>query len=283
MRQFAFGAIATLAVAGAAMGQVIDGNLDASYGAPLSVQNTQSSFGGDSSLAAAYARISGGNLNLFFSGKLGNNFEKLVVFFDTTAGGQNTITGTPNQGVLGGVAGLTFDPGFSPDYMFQINGNGSNHFVDWADLNNPAGGVYVGSGGYNVVGGGLSGGAGFGVAATINNSGSGLPFGFGSLSAGDVAAAAAYGTGVEISIPLAVLNNPGANFTASAFILGGDGTTRSTQFLGGIGGGFANNDYGHVNGLNLGAIGGNQYFGIPTPGAAALLGIGALVAGRRRR
>jgi hypothetical protein len=283
MRQFVLGAVAATSVAGAAAGQVVDGNLDGSYGAPLVVQDTYSSFGGGNSLAAAYAQIGGGNLNLFFSGKLGTGFEKLVVFFDTVAGGQNTITGTPGQGVLGGIAGLTFDMGFSPDYMFQINGDGTTHYVDWADLNNPGGGVYLGSGGYNLVGGALSGGAGLGVSATINNSGSGLPFGFGVMNPADVAAAAAYGTGIEIRIPLGLLSNPTGAFTASAFILGGDGTTRSTQFLGGIGGGFSDGDYSSVAGLNLNHIPGNQYFVIPAPGSLALLGLGALAAGRRRR
>lgn len=283
MRQSAFGAIAAMCVAGVAVGQVIDGNLDGSYGSPLAVQNTYSSFGGNNSLAAAYAQVGGGNLNLFLSGKLGTGFEKLVIFFDTVAGGQNTITGTPNQGVLGNITGLTFDAGFSPDYMFQINGDGTNHYVDWADLNNPGGGVYVGSGGYNTVGGALTGGAGLGVGATINNAGGGLPFGFGSMTPGDVAAAAAYGTGIEIRIPLGLLSNPAGTFTASAFILGGDGSTRSTQFLGGVGGGIADGDYSGAGGLNLNNIGGNQYFGIPAPGSLALLGLGALVAGRRRR
>lgn len=283
MRQFVLGAVAATSFAGAVAAQVIDGNLDGSYGAPLAVQDTYSSFGSGNSLAAAYAQVGGGNLNLFFSGKLGTGFEKLVVFFDTVAGGQNTITGTPGQGVLGGIAGLTFDSGFSPDYMFQINGDGTNHYVDWADLNNPSGGVYVGSGGYNLVGGALSGGTGLGVAATINNAGSGLPFGFGAMNPGDVAAAAAYATGVEIRIPLGLLSNPAGTFTASAFILGGDGTTRSTQFLGGIGGGFSENDYSSVAGLNLSNIPGNQYFEIPAPGSLALLGLGVLAAGRRRR
>lgn len=274
--------VALALAAGTAQAVVVDGQRDAIYGSPIAVQDSQTSFGSGNSLAAAYCNSSGGNLNFFLSGTLGTGFEKLVLFVDTTPGGQNTIAGSPNTGVLGNIAGMTFDTGFNPDYMIQINGNGTDLYVDYADLNG-AGSGYAGQTTYGSAGVLAGGSAAPGLLATYLNSGPGLPFGFGLLNPSEVAAASAYATGAEFSIPLALIGSPTGSFYASAFIIGGDGSTRSTQFLGGVGGGIATNDYSGLSGLNLNNIAGQQNFLVPAPGTMALLGLGGLLAARRRR
>jgi hypothetical protein len=110
----------------------IDGTRDALYGSPIVVQNTQTGFG-DSNLgqvdyangseldaAYAYVDMSSQTLYLFLAGNLESNFNKLEIFFDTVAGGQNRLRGD-NSGVdFGGLNrmgddgsgnGLTFDQG----------------------------------------------------------------------------------------------------------------------------------------------------------------------------
>jgi hypothetical protein len=137
---------------------VIDGSLDAAYGAALSVQNTNTQFGnamngdfinegGGSELNAVYARVAGGRLYVFVAGNLetggeGKNFNKLEFFFDTKSGGVNTIVGaeqpggvdgfccggfpppnggnTTNFGALQRMNGLTFDADFNADYYVTL-------------------------------------------------------------------------------------------------------------------------------------------------------------------
>jgi hypothetical protein len=98
-------AILGLPVVALAAAPVVDGIVDRSiYGGPVSVQGVRTQFGDNnpspepfltwadgSELDAAYAKISGGNLYLFFSGNLQSNYNKLEIFFDTGAPGQNTI------------------------------------------------------------------------------------------------------------------------------------------------------------------------------------------------
>src|SRR4030095_10684152 len=79
---------------------VIDGTLDAPvYGAPFAVQTVQTGFGPhQSEIDAGYSHIENGKLYLFLSGNLESNFNKMVLFFDTRAGGQNVMRGD-NPGV----------------------------------------------------------------------------------------------------------------------------------------------------------------------------------------
>jgi hypothetical protein len=87
----------------------------------------QVDYANGSELDAAYAYVDMNNqiLYLFLSGNLESNFNKLEIFFDTVAGGQNRLRGD-NSGVdFGGLNrmgddgsgnGLTFDQGFEADY-----------------------------------------------------------------------------------------------------------------------------------------------------------------------
>ncbi len=132
----------TPAVVGAA--PVMDGTVDAAYGAPLALQTCRTGFGDSnnanpalsngSELDGLYAVVSGDRLYVMLTGNQQDNFNKLVVLFDTIAGGQNTMAGD-NIDVdfngLNAMAGLTFDTGFAPDY-----------FVSWGSGNGGGAGEY---------------------------------------------------------------------------------------------------------------------------------------------
>jgi hypothetical protein len=165
---------------------VMDGSADGldvlRYGAPKFTQNVFTGFGnntqangitcGGSELDAVYAFVWNNNtpadasddvLYLTVAGNLETNFNKLEVFFDTQAGGQNRLL-AGNSGVDGGGLqrmgdagtgnGITFDAGFEPDYWIGVT-NGSpgtpgffQLFANFAELPTvPSGlGYYVGNG-----------------------------------------------------------------------------------------------------------------------------------------
>ena len=149
---FSFFLAAGLVQPAAAQAPTVDGQLDAAfYGAPISVQNTPTSFGNatnghprfavqGSELDAAYARVSDGYLYLFIAGNLetcGNgiqwsvgNLNKLDIFVDAIPGGQNSLRGD-NVDVDGGAlscmghldtnnVGLRFDAGFEADFYLTF-------------------------------------------------------------------------------------------------------------------------------------------------------------------
>ena len=132
---------------------VLDGSVDAEYGAALSIQNTNTQFGngtngdpinggGGSEIDAVYAKVSGGRLYVTIAGNLETNFNKLELFFDSKTGGVNSLVGTDlpkgvdpfccggfpppnggntnNTGALQRMNGLTFDAGFNADYYMTI-------------------------------------------------------------------------------------------------------------------------------------------------------------------
>jgi hypothetical protein len=294
-------AMAMSLIAGAAMATpVIDGVLDAGQYTQLGVQNTQTGFGtaniGDpqyangSALANMYYRIEGGNLYLFIGGNVESNFNKLELFFANGSAGQNTLRGdNPNvdfdglnrMGTGNSQPGLTFDAGFQATHYFTMSCGGGTFglYANAADLTPTGGGVgnYLGT---NNGQGALSGGTNFWNAQiALDNSDS-------SASGGSGTVGPSYGnnvfTGVELCIPLASLGSPSSSLSVMAFINGSGHDYVSNQVLGGIGGGGNLADPRSVNFAN---IAGDQFFTIPipTPGAAAVLGLGALAAGRRRR
>ncbi len=123
----------------------LDGSLlNDNYGTPLSIQNTNTDFGdallgdqvadvepGGNELDAFYAKIESGRLYMFVAGNLNRDFTKLEFFFDTRAGGHNTLDGTMlptgvdefagGGGALQRMNGLTFDAGFEADYYLTFN------------------------------------------------------------------------------------------------------------------------------------------------------------------
>jgi hypothetical protein len=121
-------------------------------------------------------------LYVMVTGNLEASGNRITIFFDTVAGGQNTIlatTGAPLEGMggFGADPGLTFDTGFDADYMVSVNASRTTQpegtppandqyllYVDYAQLVSGVGAtkVYAGStvfpgvAGFN--GGALSGG-----------------------------------------------------------------------------------------------------------------------------
>ena len=296
-------ALAAGLMAAPAFGQAVNGEYRPFYGSAVAVQQVGTGFGdanvGDlqfangSELNAAYYANDGTNLRLLLTGNLESNFNKLELFFDTgAAGGQSSVNGS-GVGAMNNLTGFTFDTGFRANFWLSVTGGDIGGgvygmFVDGAALSGTgATGGYLGTNdGQN--GGALSGGANFlNALVAINNSNtSGV--GGGPANVGSPLLSQ---TGIEIAIPWASLGvAPGSEMRVMAFINGQNHDYASNQFLGalpaGTGnlGGDGNGGFnGSVGQLNMNNFAGNQFFVIPTPGAAALLGLGGLAAFRRRR
>jgi len=212
----------------------------AAYGPALAVQTVQTQFGdatppgstGGSELDAAYAAILGGRLYLLFTGNHEPNFNKLDVFIDSRAGGENTLSATPNYDFSPGpgvwistnLGGLTFDAGFTADYHLLSFWGGTTspyeaHFVDRqgggsAQVPGSAGAT-PNAVGLQAAGAILAGSLGPNASATAltqnleiainDNNAAGVA---GGTAAANAAAAAAVTTGMEFSIALADLGNP---------------------------------------------------------------------------
>ena len=274
-------------------GIIIDGIAEAAYGCPIAVQQIGSGFGnntqtnlqnnaGGSELDAAYGLVLDNVLFLTLAGNLENNGNELMIFFITGPGGQNTLTNVnPNIGNLnssgattnGTGPGLTFDPGFAPNYWIGVNGANQNPyrmFIDYAQLwpgaTNALGvatnGYYVGS--TTTTNGTLNGIANFnpfGIQGTINNSntngvdggpGGGNGCSTNSTGALESVAAAQVRSGVELAIPLGAIGSPTGAIAICAYIAGGPPYTYlSNQILGPVGTG---NPAVQVCQLNLGAV-----------------------------
>lgn len=240
----------------------IDGTRDAEYGSPTAVQTTQTGFGDNQSeLNALYTRYdaASGRLNVLLTGNIESNNNKLVLFFDTKAGGQNTLRNDNpdvnfnnlnrrygqqeirNNGVPTGMTGpgFTFDTGFDADYFLSFNRNGDNGgtlFGDFAELRTSGGGTggYLGSLASPNLGtaqGPMGGGSLPSLQVGYNDSNaSGVSGGNG---AADQTAAAAVTTGFEFSIDVSALDITG-DFKLMAFVNGSDHDYVSNQFLPGL-------------------------------------------------
>lgn len=333
------GFFAALAIAAPASAQiVVDGTKDAEYGAALAVQTVQTQFGnstggitGGGELDAGYAAIAGGRLYLMLTGNIENNFNNVSVFIDSKVGGENVLSNLPQydfNNVSQNFGGLTLDPGFAADYHFfgRWGGGGNAFEVDIADR---AGG---GSASVNVNGAVATTGAGTPVQSGVVNPGnnglnnvgnrvltgfltSPLEFGFnnnnsagvsGGTAAADQAAAAAVTTGLEFSVALADIGNPGFGdlIKIHAVYGNGDNNYHSNQILGGLptdmmngiamgtgnlGGNGSGGFTGSLSGVNFSSYAGDQFFSIrvpvpePASGVLAALAALAMAAAARRR
>lgn len=264
----------TVSQSGVALGAVtVDGTAESFYGCPIAVQQLQTQYGNASNsnavnangseLDAAYGIVQNNVLFLTLAGNLEANGNHLMLFFMTGPGGQQTLTNknpTVNGGILNLMGtygsnsnnpGLTFDPGFQPNYWMEANVSGGSIFLDYAQLW-PGGccdsngfatnGYFVG---YNHGTNGVmlldTGGKNpFNIQATINNSNTNGVEG-GTCASNTVSGvlesdlAALVRTGVELGIPLAAIGSPTGTIKVCAFIAGGSAAFTSNQLLGPLG------------------------------------------------
>jgi hypothetical protein len=324
MRKFFVAAIAGLMVSQAAASITVDGTVDASYGAPLAVQTVKTDFGdatdpagfgNGGELNAAYGKVWNGRLYVMVTGNVEKNFNKLHLFIDSKAGGENVLSGLPNYdgGRSQNFGGLTFDTQFAADYHVFGRWGGGNFEVDVVDraggtcTTNCGGDFGQGAGGAIQSGSILGSGGGttsfLSSAATFgfnNTNIAGVTGGTNALSVAEQAAAAAVTTGFEFSIALADIGNPaiGSTILVHAAYGNGDNNYHSNQFLGGLpgpqgnlggdgGGGFT----GNLAGINFNQYGGSQFFRIavtdeviPEPATLVMAGLAVLgLVGLRRR
>jgi hypothetical protein len=235
------------------------------------------------------------------TGNLEDNFNKLVLFFDSKTGGQNVLDtdtdygGTnpvvdpspypSDPGMFAKMAGgpsafalpTAFDAGFAADYALILR-HGYTGFANTFDVD------------YAIVGGGFgaasqylgvfdptlasSGVTGVGInSAPIeigfdNSNNGGVAFGTGSANQ---VAAAAVTTGIEVAISLADLGSPavGDTIKITAFVNGSNHDYVSNQFLGSLPaplGSLGSDGFGsyfqHETSFNLNDYFGNQYFSV---------------------
>jgi hypothetical protein len=290
----------------------LDGTKDASYGGAWAVQTVETQFGdanpnGGSELDAAYAQISGGTLYLMLTGNLENNFNKLNIFIDSVAGGENMLTADANSGGnnpendgwANKHAGMMFDAGFAADYMIILrNGNfGGDRFdIDYAVVGGGLGNYEAAS---DVFGGSLTGSDvsalpnGIGVAFDRSNT-MGVT---GGTAAANQAAALAVTTGIELAIPLSTIGSPNPqDIMISAMVNGSNHDYLSNQFLGGLTppqGNLGGDGFGNFNGTvgqinlkdNMYAAGDQFFKVVPEPASLVLFGLalaGMAACGRRK-
>jgi hypothetical protein len=164
----------------AASAPVIDGTLDAGlYGLNAQQVNRtrfgnsnlgQVNFANGSELNALYTCVSGGVLYIFCSGNAESNGNKMSILIDSKPTGSNPIPAGQPNGTLENYAGMIFDAGFAPDYLFTPNTGGDGRFyVDGGEFG--VGFGFIGGTDVPNVGGTLSGGTNpDGILAMVDNS-----------------------------------------------------------------------------------------------------------------
>jgi hypothetical protein len=301
----------------------VDGTKDAGYGGALAVQTVETEFGdasdpnglsagGGGELDAGYATVDAGRLYVMLTGNIEPNFNKVSVFLDSKAGGENVLSAGPaydfndNSQNFGG---LTFDTGFEADYHVFGRWGGGAFEVDIVDRAGGTCGLAC-SGDF----GAASVGAGTGIQSgsalgdgdgTTSFLSSALEFGFnntniagviGGTAASDPVAAAAVSTGLEFSVALADIGSPGLGDTIKIHAVygNGDNNFHSNQVLGGVpapqvnlGGDGAGNWDGNLDGIDFNSFAGDQFFSltiVPEPTSMALAGLTlvGLFSARRR-
>lgn len=276
-------AVATLAGSAFAQPMVIDGTRDGGptgYATTLGTvpnypwaQNIQTQFGDNQNeLNNLTAASTPTNVQVFVGGNLvpGNRFE---LFFDNrSGGGVANLNGTGNN--------ITLDTGMLATHYLSINISGGTTFVDAAVWTGSAWAFqYLGSfnGTWSPSGSPL---AGFSFAYNGSNT-AGVTAGTGSFP---TATSNLVGTGFEYSIPQSWLGVGVATpVRVAGFVTNGNRDFVSNQFIGGFSSGSQGNLGGDASVINLNSFAGTQWVEIPTPGAAALLGLGGLLAAKRRR
>ena len=302
---------------------IVDGNIGAAYGPAVSVQTVNTQFGDEDGpaggpdggeLDAAYLSIVGDRLFIGITGNVEtDSFNKLSLFIDSRAGGENTLSAAPNYDfgdVSSNLGAVSFAPGFDADFHLFGRAGFGNFEVDFVDrqggissnvLSSTGSAALSGDFGTAVGAIGLSTGTGSGVTGpaaalpidfALNNSNiAGVTAGTGAAIAAD---ALAVTTGAEFSIALSDLGaNPGDVIDIVATYSNGDYNFFSNQFLGGLPAGSS----------NLGADGAGNFVSdasgtaldlsslapfsitvpVPEPNTIVVLGLGGLLMAQRRK
>jgi hypothetical protein len=291
MRMFLVMTTVLLTAATACAAPTVDGTKDAAYGAALAVQTVQTGFVDNADeLNAAYGKIDAGRLYLMLTGNINDNFNRLEIFIDSAAGGQNVFDSSGNDNASN-MDGLVFDPGFTANFHVIVrrgNDLGNDQFnVDFADLN-----AQSASGYFDILGGlAGSGATGTGVNASpigvgYNDSNVAGILGNAPLAA-DQAAALAVTTGLEISIALADLDYVGGPIRVMAGINNQGHNYWSNQFLGGLPAPqdvLGSDEQGGFTGegaIDMTHFRGEQFFTVvPEPSSFAILALGLAAFGR---
>ena len=236
----------------------VDGAYSEEYGEPISIQNTQTTFGNSnlglidlangSELDGLFAFTDEDHLHLLIAGNLESNYNKVEIFIDCRPGGQNRLVANNADvdfnalGRMGPDAknpkagpGLAFDEGFDADFYLNMGGGPGESFYDlylnWATLPTDGGGL----GGY-----GGPGDAGRpnimenGIAFSIDNTNI-----FGVDEGIDLTPDGGAGvtTGMEIRVPLSLIDYTGGELLVCAFVNASGHDYVSNQIIGPLGGG----------------------------------------------
>jgi hypothetical protein len=263
-------AMAALFRSAEALAITVDGTRDVEYGSAVAVQGMQTGFGdvitldilGGSELDAAYAKFSDGRLYLMFTGNHEPNFNKLDVFIDSAAGGENRLSSTPEYDFNNGgnwisknLGGMRFDNGFTADYhLFSRWGGNSTPEPYEVDFVNRQGGTSAMVPGasekladpvVNLVSSGFIAAGDVGPNASASSLTQNLEYAIndsntsgvsGGNGVADQDAALAVTTGMEFSIALADIGSPtpGSQIKIVAVINNGDHNYLSNQILGSL-------------------------------------------------
>lgn len=290
-------AMALAGLAGSAMGQIDGQIIEADYQLIWS-NGLGTGFGNNrSEINGIWAYCDATTLYLGVTGNV-QDFNKLDLFFDTGAGGQNSLRSDNadvdfNQ-LNTNMGGLTFDAGFDADYYltYTVNGDRNEHFTAAAQLDTLGGGPggFQGGGAYvdgdQIVAAGPN---GFGYTLGTNQSNTG---GVGDFDNAPDSDPALVTTGAEIAISLDEIGYSGGMLRLAGFINGGSHDFMSNQVIGGLpagtgnlGGDGAGNFTGTVAGIDFNQFAGDQFvvLKVPAPASMALMSLGGLAAARRRR
>jgi hypothetical protein len=290
----------------------VDGTRDAAYGPALAVQTIQTGFGNQTNpsglgsggeLNAAYVTIEAGRLFVMVTGNIEPNFNKVSVFIDSKAGGENVLASAPQydyEHISQNFGGLTFDTGFHADYHVYSRW-GTLFTVDIVDRDGGGSSTVTGNGAKATIGGGTGIQSGTITPADLGLGSTGIgeirnltpfltqsmDFGFNNTNTGGVggsggsaansAAALAVSTGLEFSVALADIGNPGPGDDIKFHVAygNGDNNYHSNQTLGGLpvgtgnlGGNGAGGGIGNLSGIDFNNFAGDQFFTLTVPASS---------------